>query len=132
VEESTADDPATCKDPGGCFTIKKAVHNTRQTYIAAEVEYDTGTCAQISSGEWSGIKPPSEGNYGNTTFTGHLANGECASTEFTFGELYYQADTVKKKPVKDSFAADWKTKDYPSACSTCKVKVTAHVKIEEK
>src|SRR5580700_9737105 len=31
VEESTVDDPASCKDPGGCYTIKKAVHNTRRT-----------------------------------------------------------------------------------------------------
>jgi hypothetical protein len=132
VEESAVDDPASCKDPGGCLTVKKAVHNTKQTYIAAYVEYNTGNCAQISSGEWFGIKPPSEGNYGNTTFTGTLANGECAGTTYTFGELYYQADSVKKKPVKDSFSAYWKTPDYPKVCPTCKAKVTAHVKIEEK
>jgi hypothetical protein len=131
VEESTVDDPATCKDPGGCLTVKKAVHNTQNTFIAAYVEYNTGTCAQISSGEWVGIKPPTHGNYGNTTFTGHLSSGACASTTYTFAELYYAGDKVTEKLTKDSFSAYWTTSDYPSGCSTCKVKVTAHVKISD-
>ena len=132
VEESTVDDAADCKDGGGCITIKKSVHNTRPTIIAGFVEYNTGSCAQISSGEFFGIKPPSEGNYGNTTFSCTLSSGSCSGTKYTCGGLYYTADTVKKKPVKDTFSAYWKTKDYPHVCSTCKYKVTAHIKIEEK
>jgi hypothetical protein len=128
VEESTVED---CKDGGGCITVKKAVHNTKPTIIAGFVEYNTGTCAQISSGEFFGIKPPSEGNYGNTTFSCTLSSGSCSGTTYTCGGLYYTANTVKEKVVKDSFSAYWKTKDYPKVCSTCKYKVTAHVKISD-
>jgi len=132
VEESTADDPGTCKDPGGCYTVKKSVHNTKQTLIAYFVAYYTSSCEELSAGEWYGIKPPSEGNYGNTTLQCTLSTGSCAGTTFTCGALYYQADTVKKKPVKDSFSAYWTIKDYKKVCPTCKIKETAHVKIEEK
>jgi hypothetical protein len=132
VEEVTAEtDPATCKDPGGCYTVKLAVKNKQQTIVAAEMEYYPSSCQEVSTGEWSGIKSPTHGNYGNTTITGTLSNGDCAGITFTFGALYYTADKVTEKKVKDELKASWKTKDYPSVCGTCKVEVTAHIKIAD-
>src|SRR5580700_1780192 len=132
VEEITPDtDPATCKDAGGCYTVKLAVKNKKATIVASEVEYYPSTCEEVSTGEWNGIKAPTKGNYGNTTITGTLSNGDCAGTTFTFGALYYSADKVTEKKVKDELKAYWKTSDYPKVCPTCKVEVTAHIKIAD-
>ena len=124
------DDKGKCKAAGGCVKVKGSVHDKTPTEVYALVEYNPSTCADISPGTWKGIKNPKEGKLSQTTLTGHLSNGDCASTTFTFGELVYTAD-AKKVPSKDDFKAEWTTPDFPKTCATCQVEVEAKVKIEK-
>jgi hypothetical protein len=131
LEVTTDDDSAACKYPGGCFTVKGAVHDKTPTNIYGYVEYNTKTCAQISSGEWGQTKAPDHGALADGKFKGHLKSGKCKTHEYTFGELVYTAD-AKHVPEKDTFKAYWVTADYPSKCPKCLVGLTADVTIEKK
>jgi|ERR1700733_8043640 hypothetical protein len=131
VLEAADDDPSTCKYPGGCVTVKGAVHDKTATNIYGYVEYNKKTCAQISEGAWGQIKAPDHGTLSNGKFKGHLKSGKCKSHEYTFGELVYTAD-AKKIPETDTFKAYWLTNGYPSSCPKCYVGLTADVTIEKK
>jgi len=131
VLETTIDDKSKCKDAGGCVTVKGSVKNDTPTAIYALVEYNTKTCAFISSGTWKSVEAPKEGKLSQTTEKGHLKSGKCKTKEYEFGVLVYTAD-AKKTPAKDKFEAEWTTPDFPKTCPKCQIGVTGDVKIEAK
>jgi hypothetical protein len=130
LEVAPVDDKGKCKAKGGCIKVKGSVHNKTPTEVYALVEYNSTTCAELNEGTWKEIEKPKEGKLTTSTITGHLSNGQCASTTFTFAELIYTAD-AKKVPSKDDFKAEWTTPDFPKACPNCQIEVEAKVTIEK-
>jgi hypothetical protein len=83
-----------------------------QTFIYGLVEYNSETCAFVSSGAWTVTTAPHFGATSTGIVVGYLNNGECPTTQFPFGSIYYT--WTSKDPAgksADPFAATWASSD---------------------
>lgn len=71
------------------------------------VEYNPGTCAQVSSGSWTVNVSPKYGTVRTGTTTGTLVSGACPGTIFTFGTIFYTWTAHNNKSATDSFSATY-------------------------
>lgn len=83
-----------------------------KTSMAAFVEYNTSTCAEISPGSWKVTTAPKLGSNEFGTVTGTLANGACPGVIFTFAAIYYTWTSAVSTTPTDSFAATWSSPDF--------------------
>jgi hypothetical protein len=88
------------------------VYPKTKTFMAAFVEYNTSTCAEISPGSWSVTTAPTLGGNSFGTVTGMLGNGDCPGMTFTFAAIYYKWTSAVSTTPNDSFAATWTSPDF--------------------
>jgi hypothetical protein len=88
---------------------RTSVSRYTKTAMAKYVEYNSITCAQISSGSWSAGTSPDYGTISYGTTTGQLSSGDCPGVTFTFGTIFYTWDEHSNRSSTDSFSATWKS-----------------------
>jgi hypothetical protein len=121
--------PAACAFPGGCEDQTKTVHREVKTILKANIE--TRGCTEVGPGTWSLQGPktgPKEGLISTGTVKGTLKG--CGSKIFTFGALFYTWTHPLSK-LHDKFATEWKTKDFPKECPTCKFGLFDNLTVEK-
>ena len=94
----------TTAPPTSAFYFYRGV----KTLVAAWVEYNTGTCKEITSGKYTINREPKFGKLTFGTITGKLSSGSCTSTTYTFGAAYYTWTNASQTATKDEFAVTWK------------------------
>ena len=112
-------------DPGVNF--KGTVHKGVKTFITAYLEYNTSSCAFVSSGTWKVTKKPKKGKTSTGLFAGNIQTSDhCNGTHYTqFNAIYY---TASKSKGKDSFKALWSTND--SCGSKCHVPISVKLTLK--
>jgi hypothetical protein len=125
-------DATTCRFAGGCYTASYTVANGSTTPTVLFYEYNTGTCAPISPGEWrdEGKSDPKHGTDTQQVVSYTDTSGDsCTGVTYQASQVFYTASAATT-PVADRFAAVWSTKDYKTGvCPTCNIGVTITVKI---
>ena len=83
-----------------------------ETLLEGSVEYNTTTCALISSGEYSATSEPSHGNLTYGTLDHALQTTDhCNGVVLPFAVVYYTWTDDQTDSTQDSFAVEWKTPD---------------------
>lgn len=84
----------------------------KKKLMSSWTEYNPGNCTEISPGSWSVTSAPKYGKVSTGTISGHLSNGDCPSTTFTFAAIYYTWLTHSNRSNTDSFQATWTAPDF--------------------
>ncbi|MGH6838869.1 MAG: hypothetical protein ACREDT_08710 [Methylocella sp.] len=90
--------------------IIKVVFPGVEKFLIGWVEYNTFTCAEISSGAWT-YTTPAHGTVSVGTVTGTASSGPCAGMTYTFGAIYYTLNESVSGVKTDTFSGTWQTPD---------------------
>ncbi len=103
-------------NPQAAFNYSYTVLPQTKTYGIAWVEYNRSTCTG-NPGSWTVNTKPTKGTTSTGIVTGHLGNGDCPSTIFSFGAIYYTWTSTDVNAKTDSFAATWKSPNFSQSAS---------------
>jgi hypothetical protein len=82
-----------------------------KTFIEGWTEYNTKTCADISTGSYTVKVAPKKGKLFFAIVNGTLSNGACPGVTFPFHVAYYTWTDANQSVLQDPFTLDWKTPD---------------------
>jgi hypothetical protein len=82
-----------------------------KTFIEGWTEYNTKTCAEISTGSYTVKVAPKKGKLFFAVVNGTLSNGACPGVTFPFNVAYYTWTSASQSVLQDPFTLDWKTPD---------------------
>jgi hypothetical protein len=81
------------------------------TVLEGWTEYDTSTCALISTGSYTSPTTPKYGKLSYAVMNGTLSSGPCAGTVLPFNVASYMWTAAASKAPQDFFSLQWTTPD---------------------
>lgn len=115
--ESAAGAAAACNNSAASKLGGGAISRYKITMIYNQAEYNPETCKEIDEGKWTlnSQEKCEKNNCGTVSYgtvTGHLANGDCPQTKFSFAAICYTWNQHIDWKINDEIKATWKSTDF--------------------